>query len=63
MLESIKSEVGKTSRVFVSINAEDAALLLWSAVGAYYLILQDNFLVKCLKYRILFLAQRQAQGA
>jgi len=49
MLESIKSEIGETSRVFVSINSEDAALLLWPAVRDYYMVLQDEFLVKCLK--------------
>ena len=49
MLESIKSEIGKTSRVFVSINSEDAALLFWSAVRVYYAVLQDQFLFKCLK--------------
>jgi hypothetical protein len=49
MLESIKSEIGETGRIFVSINSEDAALLLWSAIRDDYAVLQDEFLVKCLK--------------
>ena len=49
MLESIESEISKTSRVFVSIDSEDTALFLWSAIRDYYAVLQDKFLVKCLK--------------
>ena len=62
MLESIKSEIGETSRIFVSINTKDAALFLWSAIRDYYAVLQDQFLVKCLKCPKVFLAQRQAQS-
>jgi hypothetical protein len=45
MLESIKSEIGETSRIFVSINTKDTALFLWSAMRDYYAVLQDVFLV------------------
>jgi len=49
MLERIKSEVGETSSVFVSIDSEDAALFLRSAIRDYYAFLQDKFLAKCPK--------------
>jgi hypothetical protein len=32
VLEGIKTEVGEAGSVFVSINAEDAALFFWSSV-------------------------------